>query len=396
MIKPRSPDAPQAYDAAHHELGALRAGIDDRIATITSAITLLDDEEFLGTAADAARTRFRGLRSNLEATRNNIERAMSLLLLAHIGETLCVSAINAARRIQPLMPEASGFIALMQLERTRIDAQVAGALALLTQEVPEPELDLLFDAAGVPLSQVHGDNLGKLSPEASALINEHNGVVLESGDGGISVLLGVHPDEMDSVQPHAINTLVAGVGSSETHALGSYLERGSTLVTNTGTPTVVWLGYSAPESLLFDAASESYAQAGADNLSFFQAALAERFPAATRTVLAHSYGTLVAVEAAKTHGLHADNLVLMGSPGVNALHVSDLHLHASDPQVFVADTYDDEIQLLHYGDFAFHGRNPASPYFGARRIPDLGGGGHAGHWDSAPLHRAIREMNALQ
>ncbi|MHA2789935.1 alpha/beta hydrolase [Corynebacterium sp. S7] len=386
--------APQRYEAAREELSTLRAGIDERIAAIASAITLLDDEEFLGSAADAARARFRGLRANLEVTRNKITEAMDVLLLAHVAEVLCVSTMNAAIRVRPLMPEAVGFIALMQLERARIDTQVAAALALMSHEVAEPEMALLFDASDVPLSQLHSTNLEKLSARDRLLVAEHNGVVLEAGEGGMSVLLGVEPAEIESVQPHAINTLVAGVGSSDAAALGSYLDRGSTLAKNTGTPTVVWLGYSAPQSLLFDASSEQYAQAGADNLSFFQAGLADRFPTATHTVLAHSYGTVVAVEAAKTHGLHADNLVLMGSPGVNAFHVSELHLHSTDPQVYVADTFDDEIQLLRYGDYAFHGRNPASPYFGARRIPDLGGGGHAGHWESLPLHHAIREMNS--
>lgn len=382
----------QPYDLAREQLMTLCRDITSRQSNIDQAVALSEDWE--GLAAEAARMRFRGLRTSLERTRREIEHAGAALWVAHACELACTAAIRAASPLGTTLPETSGFIAMIQLERARIDRQVAAALALLSQQIEEPNLALLGDDPGAPLSHIHARNSAVLSPDARSLVQQHSGVILESGPGGIAVLLGTSPEQVDVIEPRAINTVVAGVGSSEPGALANYLDRGSTLARGTDTPTVIWLGYTAPEDILFDSASESFALEGADNLSYFQAALSERFPAATRTVLAHSYGTVVAAEAAKTHGLFADNLVFMGSPGVNALHVDQLHLHSADPGVYVADTYDDPIQWLRNGSSAFFGANPASPHFGAQRLPGIGGGGHSGHWTSNALHKAIREMNS--
>jgi pimeloyl-ACP methyl ester carboxylesterase len=107
------------------------------------------------------------------------------------------------------------------------------------------------------------------------------------------------------------------------------------------------------------------------------------------TVLAHSYGTLVTGLAAR-HGLAADAITLVGSPGVGAAHVSELGLPAE--RVFAARTSDDPIRAVFLTDpaaraaaerltrfgpvtvrvtggvYAF-GPDPSLPTFGAQPIP---------------------------
>lgn len=385
---------PQPYDIAAEELRLLAHGAAQRAAASSTARGVLSSEGFRGPAGEAAMARFSGLESNLIAVQQEIERAIPVLAVAHTCEQACLRIIEL---VQPFLalPAARTLVELTRLERTRINAWVAWALMAAHSHVAEPKLSLLYDDPTTPLSQLHHQNLAHVSAPTRDLLERYDAIVLESGTGGLSVMLGAGFDAEsgEMAPPGAITTIVAGTGSSQPGALGGYLDRGQELAQATGEPVVLWLGYTAPETVFFDAVSRSYSHAGADNLSYFQAALAQRFPDATRTVVGHSYGAVTAVRAAAEHGLWADNLVLMGSPGAPALNARSLQLHSSDPQVVVADTSNDPITLTRQGYWAVHGANPASDLFGADEVVRLGTGGHSAHWSHPRMHEVIHRLN---
>jgi len=80
--------------------------------------------------------------------------------------------------------------------------------------------------------------------------------------------------------------------------------------------TVFWLGYDAPP-LNADITNPGAAEAGASSFAAFQGSLYQQNPNAHFVVEGHSYGTvLVGYAAEQPGGLHAQDVILLGSPGV--------------------------------------------------------------------------------
>ncbi|MFG1807186.1 alpha/beta hydrolase [Streptomyces sp. NPDC049040] len=92
------------------------------------------------------------------------------------------------------------------------------------------------------------------------------------------------------------------------------------------TAVVSWLGYDTPE--IGDSVDPSKAVAGGQALADFMAGISvDLKPDATKDVFAHSYGTLCTSKALQD-GMHVDNVVFMGSPGLgpNINSVADFHM----------------------------------------------------------------------
>nr|WP_239029057.1 alpha/beta hydrolase [Pseudonocardia acidicola] len=145
------------------------------------------------------------------------------------------------------------------------------------------------------------------------------------------------------------------------------------------TAVVLWVGYTTPQGVGVDAATGSLARAGAPALQRFVAGLraAHHGPLDDLTVIGHSYGSVVTAIAA--HGLAADDIVLLGSPGARAHSVAALHTSA---RVWAARTAGDwiaHVPHLEIGDLG-HGTDPVSPAFGARLLPIGGTSGHDGYF----------------
>ncbi len=91
----------------------------------------------------------------------------------------------------------------------------------------------------------------------------------------------------------------------------------------------------------------------------------------------HSYGSVVCGLAAPR--LAAADLVVLGSPGMRADSVADLH---TDARVWAAKDDSDwigkvpNVELFGLG----HGEDPTSPGFGARRVPAEQAKGHTGYF----------------
>jgi pimeloyl-ACP methyl ester carboxylesterase len=136
---------------------------------------------------------------------------------------------------------------------------------------------------------------------------------------------------------------------------------------------VAWLGYDTPEGIGMAAIRESRARDGANRLVAFVEDLRVRRPAAAVTLVAHSYGAIVAGLAAPRLPKVRD-VVTMGAPGIGAGKASDL----GGARVWSALAPADwirrlpQIRLFDLG----HGRRPSDPAFGAHPRPTAGVAGH--------------------
>jgi hypothetical protein len=157
------------------------------------------------------------------------------------------------------------------------------------------------------------------------------------------------------------------------------------------TAVIAWLGYRTPAGLDVDAATGGLAEQGATALRrFVDQVHAREAPGTSTSLVCHSYGSVVCGLAA--HGLPLDNLVFLGSPGVRADTVADLHTRAT---VYAATAPTDWIRWVPHvriGDFG-HGPDPSSAAFGARALPTARVRGHDGYF--APHSAALAAIAGL-
>lgn len=209
-------------------------------------------------------------------------------------------------------------------------------------------------------------HMATLPASTRRTIEAADGLVLEAGPGSTTVMVGATDN------PARVITLVAGATTGNPRQLAGELEKARRIAERTGAAVVVWQGYNPPPDL-GAALSAASASEGAGNLAAFQAALEERFPDAQKTVVAHSYGTLVATRAANRDGLLADDVWLLGSAGVDGESVADLTLAGPEARVFVVDADRDPILALRAGDAGTLGANPSSRNYGATAVEGVRG-----------------------
>ncbi|MGB9378662.1 MAG: alpha/beta hydrolase, partial [Mycobacteriales bacterium] len=137
--------------------------------------------------------------------------------------------------------------------------------------------------------------------------------------------------------------------------------------------TIAWLGYRTPTVITspFDDA----AAVAAGDLRDLVVGLLLR-SGVTTTVVAHSYGSLVAARALQL-GLRVDAVVVLGSPGLGARTATGLEVPAGT-RLYAARAPGDVVALSEN-----FGRDPTDPRFGIPRITtgDPRAGGPAGHGD---------------
>jgi len=205
-----------------------------------------------------------------------------------------------------------------------------------------------------------------------------------SGDGQIVEVIG------DLRSARNIAVLVPGVGTDlDTYEQVFHRDAQNLAdrLAGTDTAVVAWLGYDPPDSVVA-AINEDPARDGATSLASFVASL----PPAHITVVGHSYGSLVVGLAVGEKGMVADEVVFIGSPGVGADTVSDLHLPPSST-VWTGLTPLDPIQLarptcltepgecLSSPEVVF-GIDPHSSAFGARTFD----AGDAPFWNAHSVY----------
>ncbi|MEU1604277.1 alpha/beta hydrolase [Micromonospora matsumotoense] len=224
------------------------------------------------------------------------------------------------------------------------------------------------------------------------------------GDGRAIVTLG-NPDRAGRVL-----TYVPGMTSDLADVPGELSRaarvqaRCTALAPGEETAAVLWLDYDAPD-FLPEASSPAQARDAGPALHRFQEGLRATHdgPAARQTVLGHSYGSLVVGSAARDHGLAADALAFVGSPGVGVDRAGALGLPPE--RVWSSTAGDDVIGLVEPPrDLAgravlaasplasaawllrpddhqlWFGHDPSDPGFGGRTFPS-GRYGHTGYWE---------------
>ncbi|MEO7555296.1 MAG: alpha/beta hydrolase [Acidimicrobiales bacterium] len=141
------------------------------------------------------------------------------------------------------------------------------------------------------------------------------------------------------------------------------------------TAVIAWLGYDTPgyAGVLLD----DDAEVGGRALAAFVAALPRRGDADV-TVVAHSYGSLVAADAVRG-GMRVDDVAVVGSPGLEADTVAALPL--GDADLFAERAPFDVVALSEA-----YGRDPSDPRFGATRLATGAGvSGHSAYFDEGTL-----------
>ncbi|MGC4803744.1 alpha/beta hydrolase [Micromonospora sp. DT233] len=224
------------------------------------------------------------------------------------------------------------------------------------------------------------------------------------GEGRAIVALG-DPDRADHVLTY-VPGMTAGLADAtgELGRAGRVQARCAGLDPTAATAAVLWLDYDAPD-FLHEAVLPGQARDAGPALHRFQEGLRATHdgPPARQTVLGHSYGSLVVGSAARDHGLAADALVFVGSPGVGVDRADALRLPSGE--VWASTASNDAIRLPPAPDELprrmvrglspltavltgrddhelWFGHDPADPGFGGRTFPS-GRYGHTGYWDPA-------------
>jgi hypothetical protein len=182
-----------------------------------------------------------------------------------------------------------------------------------------------------------------------------------AGDGRAAIAIG----DVDTADHVAF--LVPGLDASLRDTLPGLVANADLLVRETGrlaagasTAAVAWMGYNAPS--LFNVLRDDAAETGADLLAAdVMAVQASRYVVPHLTVIGHSYGSTTTGTALRDYVTGVDDAVLVGSPGANVDHVSDLHVPAG--HVFVGASSRDPVS---YADR--FGLDPTHERFGAVRF----------------------------
>ncbi|WP_392398730.1 alpha/beta hydrolase [Corynebacterium lehmanniae] len=299
-------------------------GTRERAEHAPFSAAVIADSGFRGPAFEVSAARFADYGSSLGASAERLEQASVALV--------------AAAALQQQLDEAAQFIGMYSHSRVvlwlngmsmMLDLRLSRTL--LGASGKEQDYDPLFDHPDESFESLHARHAQTVPASTLRAVEDAGGVLLEAGPTASTVLVG------DAVDPARVITMVAGATTGKPSQLPGELEKARMLSEKTGAAVVVWQGY-APPPLLTDAASPHRAHAGADDLAMFQAALEERFPDAQKTVVSHSYGTLLATKAAHQHGLLADDLWILGSAGVSGEHVSKLTLAGPEATVHVVDS----------------------------------------------------------
>ncbi|MFL6127530.1 MAG: alpha/beta hydrolase [Mycobacteriales bacterium] len=210
-----------------------------------------------------------------------------------------------------------------------------------------------------------------------------------TGAGRVAIGLG------DVDQARHVAVVVPGMGQDAGHGVERTVDHAERLLEQAGrestatTAVVAWVGYAAPgwAQAPFTARALAGGRALATDLHALAAArTVDGGGPPHLTVVGHSYGSTVVGAAATREPLEADDLVLLGSPGVMAAHAPELGRRRG--HLFVGEATFDMV-----ADLAVFGSDPGDAAFGGTRIradpgpnvswPDrLSGGDHSHYFDA--------------
>ncbi|AGF73538.1 alpha/beta hydrolase [Corynebacterium halotolerans] len=347
---------------------------------------------FTGEAAVEAVARLHELTTPLSLPPRQMELvARVLAVTATLREELDATADRAlavAEQVSGASPTVDALLRDLAALGELLDWACARRIDALCTPVPAEPPRRLSDLPDLPVDAVHELMLLDAPPHVVELARQHPDLrLLEASDGRLVAAVG------DLESADSVATFVAGTGSSDPSGWTTHIDRTRALTSATGGAGVVWLGYTAPEQVPHALARQPAHRAGAE-LRRFQAELAQRFPDQQRIVVGYSYGSVVAGAAADAgeSGLHADELVLVGSPGVGATHAGQLHLLGDSPGVHAVTNGADPIGLVATPRTGVHGVDPTSERFGAQVWEADPRGDHASYWDDPDFLDRIGDL----
>ncbi len=202
-------------------------------------------------------------------------------------------------------------------------------------------------------------------------------------DGRAIIAMG-NPDTADNVAVQVPGTTTTMDSTSGQLKRVDQLQRSAESADSTADTSVVyWLGYDAPEIPVTEAsnlevADTDRAEAGAQDLRDFTHGLraSHEGDRANLTVLGHSYGsTTVGAAASGAGGLDADNIAVVGSPGMTVDRADQLNV--APGHVYFGQATDDPVA---WAQGTALGRGPTHPDWGGFRF-ETDTSGHSGYWD---------------
>ncbi|MFD8705624.1 alpha/beta hydrolase [Kitasatospora sp. NPDC059648] len=237
---------------------------------------------------------------------------------------------------------------------------------------------------------------------------------------GHAIVAVNNPDTADNV-----STYVPGTGA-RLGSIGSDINRSDVMVASANdaskgkstTSSITWVGYDAPQSIIPEAADDTYAKNAEDKLVSFENGLhaTHNGKIGNNTILAHSYGTTTVGYTMRDHGLPVDNAVLIASPGAGVENAKDLRIDpnhvyaaqspadaigwaaATDPSGMGDNVWDNIKTDWGFGDGDHHlmyGRQTTAPQFGANVMPVDPNAGHSDYWnDGSPTLAAMGQVIA--
>ncbi|MFE6389154.1 alpha/beta hydrolase [Nocardiopsis dassonvillei] len=207
-------------------------------------------------------------------------------------------------------------------------------------------------------------------------------LALDTEGDGRAIVANGNPDTADNVATLVPGTTTTWESINDQVGRGDNLLESATNADPNGSHSVIsWIGYDAPN--VPEAAFEGRAEDAVSELSSFQDGLrsTHQGPPSHNTVIGHSYGSTVVGHTAQSDaGLDTDEVILVGSPGTNADHVTDLNLPAENVHVSTAEN--DGITNL---TGLTHGMDPTDPEFGAN-VFESNPGSVGGSWPLGPAH----------
>ncbi|MET8622290.1 alpha/beta hydrolase [Kitasatospora sp. NPDC004669] len=213
----------------------------------------------------------------------------------------------------------------------------------------------------------------------------------DQGQGRAIVSWG-DPDKARNVSSlvPGLNSTMAGVGGGDAMTAKRIYDSAVSSAGKNETPSVAsvfWLGYDAPQLDGDSVAAKDRAVAGGADYNKFLAGLRATHEGAPAhmTAQGHSYGSLVVGQATQhPGGLAADDIILVGSPGVGVDKASQLGVGAD--HVYVGAAKNDPVanapspgmiggwgafiyeEMNHTGKQSWFGADPASGDFGGQRF----------------------------
>ncbi|CAL9494980.1 alpha/beta hydrolase [Streptomyces sp. enrichment culture] len=209
-------------------------------------------------------------------------------------------------------------------------------------------------------------------------------------DDGRVILANGNPDTADhtAIYVPGTGTNIEGTDGGIDRSEAMWRES-QHLVPGQSVSSIYWFDYDAPDSIPQAMSGSRAEHAGPRLEDFLQGTqTAQGGPEASHTtVIGHSYGSTVIGETARHNHIAADDIIALGSPGMQVEHAKDLGVGADHVWAEGADGSVDDAVVRHGGRLVGLGdwwANPTDEDFGANVMQNDTGSflsGHSSYWD---------------